>query len=238
MLLGDALEKELLRVLIVDDHPVFREGLRHIVEAEADMEVIGEADTGELALREVRRQRPDVVILDVNMPALDGLQAARRICEENPAAHVVLLTAFHDEEQMMRAFRVGVAAYYSKDVPPGELVAALRQVSRGMCVVQGRAMTREQMGKWLARRLSQAAGEGELPEDVCMPLTAREMQVLMCVANGMSNKEISRNLNISEQTVKNHISSVLRKLGVDDRTQAAMYAVRHGWVRVQDLAVA
>jgi len=94
------------------------------------------------------------------------------------------------------------------------------------------------MGKWLARRLSQAAGEGELPEDVCMPLTAREMQVLMCVANGMSNKEISRNLNISEQTVKNHMSSVLRKLGVDDRTQAAMYAVRHGWVRVQDLAVA
>jgi DNA-binding NarL/FixJ family response regulator len=232
------LETSALRVLIVDDHPVFREGLRHIVESEQDMEVIGEADTGELALREVRRQRPDVVVLDVNMPALDGLQAARRICDENGEAHIILLTAFHDEDQMIRALRVGVSAYYSKDVPPSELLAALRHVSRGMCVVQGRAMTRDQMGKWLARRLSGAAEEGELPEEVCVPLTTREMQVLMCVAHGMSNKQISRNLSISEQTVKNHMSAVLRKLDVDDRTQAVMYAVRHGWVRVQDLVVA
>jgi DNA-binding NarL/FixJ family response regulator len=227
-----------LRVLIVDDHPVFREGLRHILESEPDIEVVGEADTGEMGLREARRHRPDIVILDVNMPALDGLQAARRICDELAGTHVVLLTAFHDDEQMLRALRVGVSAYYAKDVPPGELLAALRHVSRGDYVVQGRSMNREQLGSWLTRRLGKAAGDGELPEDVCVPLTTREMEVLQAVANGLSNKEIARHLSISEQTVKNHMSAILRKLAVDDRTQAAMYAVRHGWIRVQDLAKA
>jgi len=227
-----------LRVLIVDDHPVFREGLRHILEAEDNIQVVGEADTGEMAMREARRHRPDVVILDVNMPALDGLQAARRICEELADTRVILLTAFHDDEQMMRALRVGVSAYYAKDVPPGELIAALHHVRRGQYVVQGRAMTKEQLGNWLAKRLANVAAEGELPEEKCMPLTSREMEVLQCVARGMSNKEISRHLSISEQTVKNHVSAILRKLAVDDRTQAAMYAVRHGWVRLQDLVAA
>ena len=227
-----------LRVLIVDDHPLFREGLRHVLESEEDFNVVGEADTGEMALREVRRYRPDVVILDVNMPALDGLQAARRIREEMDGTRVMLLTAFHDDEQMLRALRIGVSAYYSKDVPPGELVAALRHVCQGQFVVQGRAMTADQLGSWLTRRLGSAAGEHLLPEDVCVPLTSREMEVLQCVAHGMSNKEISRQLRISEQTVKNHMSAILRKLNVADRTQAAMYAVRHGWVRVQDLVVA
>jgi DNA-binding NarL/FixJ family response regulator len=232
----EALAQAGLRVLLVDDHPVFREGLRHILEAEPDIEVVGEADTGEMALREARRYRPDVIILDVNMPALDGLQAARRICDEMEDTHIMLLTAFHDDDQMLRALRVGVSAYYAKDVPPGELLAALRHISKGSYVVQGRAMTREQMGAWLTRRLSGAAAEGDLPEDVCVPLTSREMEVLQCVAGGMSNKEISRHLHISEQTVKNHMSAILRKLAVEDRTQAAMYAVRHGWIRVQDLA--
>ncbi|MHB0875999.1 MAG: response regulator [Anaerolineae bacterium] len=231
----EALAQAGLRVLLVDDHPVFREGLRHILEAEPDIEIVGEADTGEMALREARRYRPDVVILDVNMPALDGLQAARRICDELDNTHIMLLTAFHDDDQMLRALRVGVSAYYAKDVPPGELLAALRHISKGSYVVQGRAMTREQMGAWLTRRLSSAAADGDLPEDVCVPLTSREMEVLQCVAGGMSNKEISRHLHISEQTVKNHMSAILRKLAVEDRTQAAMYAVRHGWIRVQDL---
>jgi len=234
----EAAHSDGLRVLIVDDHPLFREGLRHILEAEDDFIVVGEADTGEMGLREARRHRPDIVILDVNMPALDGLQAARRIREELGDTRVMLLTAFHDDEQMLRALRLGVSAYYAKDVPPGELVAALRHVSRGQFVVQGRAMSSEQLGVWMAHRLGSVASEHELPEDVCLPLTSREMEVLQCVAHGMSNKEISRELKISEQTVKNHMSAVLRKLNVADRTQAAMYAVRHGWVRLQDLVVA
>jgi DNA-binding NarL/FixJ family response regulator len=227
-----------LRVLIVDDHPLYREGLRHVLESEEDFDVVGEADTGEMALREARRHHPDVVILDVNMPALDGLQAARRIREEMSDTRVMLLTAYHDDEQMLRALRVGVSAYYAKDVPPGELVAALRHVCQGQFVVQGRAMSADQLGGWLTRRLGSTASEHVLPEDVCLPLTTREMEVLHCVAHGMSNKEISRRLRISEQTVKNHMSAVLRKLNVADRTQAAMYAVRHGWVRLQDLVVA
>ena len=225
-----------LTVLIVDDHPVFREGLRHILEAEEGIEVVGEADTGDMALREARRHQPDVVILDVNMPALDGVQAARRICKELDGTRVMLLTAFHDEEQLMRALRAGVSGYYAKDVPPGELTAALYRIREGEYVVQGRAMTREEMTSWLTHRLSSAAAEGELPEEVCVPLTAREMEVLECVAHGMSNKEIARHLRISEQTVKNHMTAILRKLSVEDRTQAAMYAVRQGWVRLQDLA--
>lgn len=230
----DATHTDVLRVMVVDDHPLFREGLRHILESEEDIEVVAEADTGEMALREARRHVPDIIILDVNMPALDGIQAARRICNEMETVRVVLLTAFHDEEQLMRALRSGVAAYYSKDVPPGELIAALRQISAGNYVVQGQAMSQEQMSKWLSRKLYSMAESGEVPEQVCAPLTGREMEVLQCVSQGMSNKEISRHLNISEQTVKNHMSAVLRKLSVDDRTQAAMYAVRHGWVRVQD----
>lgn len=232
----DTAEEQAIRVLIVDDHPVFREGLRHIMEADPLVEVVGEADTGDMALREARRHQPDVVILDVNMPALDGIQAARRICHEHRDMRVLLLTAFHDEEQMMRAFRAGVAAYYSKDVPPGELLAALQEVQQGRYVVQGRCMTREELGVWLTGKLSGVAEEGELPEEVCAPLTTREMEVLVSVAEGMSNKEIARHLSISEQTVKNHMSAILRKLKVADRTQAAMYAVRRGWVHVRDLA--
>ncbi len=235
--MAEAVSDDRLRVLIVDDHPVFREGLRHILEADESVCVVGEADTGDMALREARRQCPHVVILDVNMPTLDGLQAARRICEKHRDMRVMLLTAFHDEEQMMRALRAGVSAYYAKDVPPEDLIAALHEVRRGRYVVQGRSMSRGELGRWLTKRLGDAAQGGELPEEVCVPLTTREMEVLQCVAQGMSNKEISRHLEISEQTVKNHMSAVLRKLSVDDRTQAAMYAVRHGWVRVQDLTV-
>ncbi|MGI6207848.1 MAG: response regulator [Anaerolineae bacterium] len=231
-------EMECIRVLIADDHPVFREGLRHILAADPSVEIVGEADTGEAALREARRCEPDVVILDVNMPTLDGLQAAKRIHQELSNTRVLMLTAFHDEEQMMRAYRVGVAAYFAKDVSPGELLASLRDVKQGRYVVQGKRMSRRELSAWLTHRLSGVAAEGELPEEVCAPLTAREMEVLVSVAHGLSNKELARHLNISEQTVKNHMSSILRKLRVADRTQAAMYAVRHGWVHVHDLAEA
>jgi DNA-binding NarL/FixJ family response regulator len=233
--MGAAESKRQIRVLIVDDHPVFREGLRHILESEPGIEVVAEADTGELGLREARRHRPDVVILDVNMPALDGLQAARRLREELPGIAVIVLTAYHDEQQMIRALRSGAAAYYAKDVPPGELLAAVQEVASGRCILQGRSLSREQLGRWLARRAFAEEGGLSLAEEFGTPLTEREMEVLRCVAVGMSNKEVASRLGISEQTVKNHMTAILRKLGVSDRTQAAIYAVRHGWVHLQDL---
>ncbi len=235
--MGDTQADRRVRVLIADDHPVFREGLRNVVQVEGRFEVVAQAASGDAAVLEARRCQPDVMLVDVNMPTLDGLQATRVVRAELPATRVILLTAFHDEEQMIRAFRMGASAYFPKDVDPGTLIEAVDQVLAGRYVVMGQVLSLEDLRRWMATRLHAAAPLGSQPEDVYLPLTWREMQVLQRLAEGASNKEIARLLTISEQTVKNHVSSVLRKLNVADRTQAAMHAVRQGWVRVHDLRV-
>lgn len=230
-----SLDKTRVTVLIADDHPVFREGLRNVVESEEGFQVVAQAGRGDTAVTEARRWRPDVMLVDVNMPTLDGLQVVRLVRAELPGTKLILLTAFHDEEQMIRAYRMGASAYFPKDVDPGALLYAIRHVLEGGYVVMGSVMTADELRRWIASRLITVAPLGSPPEDVYLPLTWREMEVLQNLADGSSNKEIARKLAISEQTVKNHVSSVLRKLNVADRTQAAMHAVRQGWVRVHDL---
>jgi DNA-binding NarL/FixJ family response regulator len=234
--LGNA-EQEMSKigVMIVDDHPLFREGVRNIMDAESDMQVLGEAINGEEALTMVRDLQPDVALMDINLPAMNGIQVTRRIVSDKLKTMVVLLTAYDDVEQVLHAFRAGAGAYCSKDVDPGKLVDVVRLVAAGNYVVGDQVYDRDGLEKWLERGVDAVRRpylEGEV--EAYTPLSPREMEILQFVTRGLSNKEIAVRLEISHQTVKNHMTSILHKLDVEDRTQAAVYALRHGWVRLQD----
>jgi DNA-binding NarL/FixJ family response regulator len=222
-------------IVIVDDHPLFREGLRNVVEAEDDMLVVGEALSGDEGLAMVKKEGPDVVLLDINLPRMNGIQVTRQILSERLDVAVVLLTAYDDVEQVLHAFRAGAMAYCSKDVEAGKLVDVIRQVARGFYVVGDQVYDKQGLEGWLERGVETVRRphlEGEV--EAYTPLSPREMEILQHVTRGLSNKEIAVKLGISHQTVKNHMTSILHKLDVQDRTQAAVYALRHGWVRLQD----
>ncbi len=226
---------ETVGVLIVDDHPLFREGVRNVLSSEPDLEVVGEAVTGDEALRLVRALNPRVALIDVNLPNINGLQVTRQIQSERLSTAVVLLTAYDDVEQVLHAFRAGASAYCSKDIEAGKLVDVIRQVAKGYFVVGDQVFDRDGLDEWLSEGV-EAVRKPHLEGDVeaFTPLSPREMEILQYVTRGMSNKEIAAHLGISHQTVKNHMTSILHKLDVEDRTQAAVYALRHGWVRLQD----
>lgn len=227
-----------ITVLIVDDHPLFRQGLREVLSAEPDLVVVGEAADGEEALRAARELSPRVVLVDVNIPTLNGLQVARRLRQDAPGARAVILTGYDDEEQMFHAIKAGAHGYFPKDVEPHKLVEAVREVNVGRYIVSGLVMDDAQLAPWLYKQ-SERFGivEGELGDEAFVPLSPREMEILQHITRGLSNKEIAHQLGISHQTVKNHMTSILRKLNVEDRTQAAVYALRRGWVRLQDTQV-
>jgi DNA-binding NarL/FixJ family response regulator len=220
-----------IQVIIVDDHPFFREGLQRVLAAEENVRVIGEANDGEEAVEQAQALRPDVVLMDINLPKMNGLEATQRVKELCPEINVVLLTAYDDEEQVYHAIRRGASAYHSKDVDPKQLVQTIREVNSGQYVIGNQVLTEEEIGKWLLKKFQQFGGELLFEaERFLSPLSQREMEILRLVVKGMSNKEIAYNLGISHQTVKNHITAILSKLGVADRTQAAVLALRRGWV--------
>lgn len=221
---------ERIRVLIVDDHPFFREGLRRVFSAEKDLEVVGEASSGEEAVKQVDQLHPQVVVMDVNLPTINGLEATRRIKDNHPEVGVVILTAYDDEEQVYHAVRSGASAYHSKDVNPQELVATIRHVHEGRYVLRQTVLTERELWRWLQERYQQFGGEVFQGDRYLAPLSAREMEVLRLMVAGLSNKEIAYRLGISHQTVKNHVTAILDKLGVADRTQATVYALRRGWI--------
>jgi DNA-binding NarL/FixJ family response regulator len=221
-------------VMLVDDHPLFRQGLRRVLEAEEDLEVILEVADGQEALRMVKQLAPDVVIMDINLPQLNGLQVTREIKQAMPDVAVIMLTAYHDDEQIFHAIRAGAAAYFPKDVTPRRLVEAIRQVSEGNYVIDDEVLDKPEVASWLLRQFDQVAYIDGIPNDMFAPLSPREMEILQHIARGQSNKEVAYALGISRQTVKNHMTSILRKLAVNDRTQAALYAVRRGWIRLRD----
>lgn len=223
-----------IRVMIVDDHPLFREGLRRVLEEEEDLVVEAEVADGEQAIVLARDIRPDVVLLDINLPSMDGLQVTREITTSLPETAVINLTAYHDEEQIIRAINAGASAYYPKEVMPDKLLFAVRQVSTGRHVIDDRVLSRSEVNSWLIENSARIAPLGVADDARLVPLSPREMEILQHVARGSSNKEIAHELQISQQTVKNHISSILRKLNVKDRTEAAIYAIRHGWIRLED----
>jgi DNA-binding NarL/FixJ family response regulator len=223
-----------IKVLIVDDHPVFRDGLRNLLATAEGLRVVGEAEDGAEALEAVASLQPNVVIMDINIPVLNGMQATRQIKSAQPQVNVIMLTAYDDDEQIYHAIRTGASAYFPKDVSPERLVEAIRHVSQGEYVVGGQLMDEREIEKWLAEAFERFGGLLVDIEEKFMPLSPREMEILRLITRGLSNKEIAYTLGISHQTVKNHMTSILRKLDVEDRTQAAVSALRRGWVRLQD----
>jgi len=208
-----------IRVVIADDHAVVRQGLRSFLGLQDDIEVVGEAADGAEALRAVEALRPDVVLIDLVMPGIDGLGAIERIREQAPETRIVVLTSFADESKLFAALRAGAAGYLLKDVQPAELAQAIRTVAAGEALLDPAVTAR------VLRRMS----EGE-PRPKHADLTRRELEVLHLIARGLSNKQIAAELVLSEKTVKTHVSNVLGKLRLSDRTQAALYAVREGLV--------
>lgn len=226
---------ETVRVMIADDHPIFRQGIRGVMEAEPDIEVIAEASDGKEAITLAQALAPDVVLCDVHMPGTDGLEVARAIKLYLPRTAVILLTAFDDEEQLFQAIKVGAAAFFLKDVRAEELIEGIRRVNSGVYLINDSVLTRPLVASRVLKQFRDLSMSGEGSEPLYVPLSAREIEVLDYIARGNSNKEIARALKISDQTVKNHITSILRKLAVNDRTQAVVYALRKGWIKMQAL---
>jgi DNA-binding NarL/FixJ family response regulator len=214
-----------IRVLLVDDQPLLRTGFRLILQSEPDVEVVGEAGDGEVALSQVRALRPDVVLMDIRMPRMDGVEATRRLAELDDPPRVLVLTTYDLDEYVVDSLRAGASGFLLKDVPAEDLVDAVRVVHRGEAVVAPR-VTRRLLDRFA--RLLPAAG----PQTAPLPeLTDREHQVLLLMARGLSNAEIAAELVLSETTVKTHVSNVLMKLGLRDRVQAVVLAYERGIVK-------
>jgi DNA-binding NarL/FixJ family response regulator len=209
---------EPIRVLVVDDHPVVRQGLRTFLDVQPDITVVGEAADGAECVAVAQELRPDVVLLDLRMPTADGLVALRGLREAGNPARVLVITSVSDPAAVLPAVRAGAAGYVYKDVDPPALAAAVRAVHAGHSLLHPDVLS------------LLAAGEAPLPAPTANAarLTAREREVLVEIGRGRSNREIARALTLSEKTVKTHVSAVLAKLGVPDRTQAALYAVHAG----------
>jgi DNA-binding NarL/FixJ family response regulator len=218
-----------ISILIADDQPMLRMGFRLILDAQADMHVVGEAGDGAGAARLAASQRPDVVLMDVRMPGVDGIEATRRITATPSATRVLILTTFDLDEYAYAGLRAGASGFLLKDVPPPDLLSAIRAVASGDAVVAP-SVTRRLLDAFLPHLPDPAAGPGGPPPEV-RALTAREHEVLIEVAGGLSNAEIAGRLVLSEATVKTHVGHVLSKLGLRDRVQAVVYAYEHGLVR-------
>ena len=210
-----------ISVLVVDDHAVVREGLRTFLELQDGIAVVGEAADGEEAVRQAEALRPDVVVMDLVMPRLDGVGAMRELRRRLPATRVIVLTSFTEDERLLPAIQAGAAGYLLKNVAPAELARAVRAAHAGEALLDPVIAAR------LVEAIAQPAGGAPVTEK----LTAREQEVLALIARGFSNKRIARELGIAEKTVKTHVGHVLSKLGVTDRTQAAVHAVRMGLAR-------
>lgn len=211
----------MIRIVIVDDHAVVREGLRNFLDLQEGLEVVGEASDGAEGVEVALRTHPDVILMDLFMPEHDGVEAMRELRRRLPASRVIVLTSFLDEDRLLPAMRAGAAGYLLKNVEPSELARAIRAADRGEAIIDPSAAAR------LIHAFAGGAG-ARGPEDE--RLTRREREVLELIAGGRSNKRIAFELGISEKTVKTHVGHVLAKLGVSDRTQAALLAVRDGLV--------
>lgn len=204
----------MIRVLLVDDQSLIRQGLRALLELDAQLEVVGEAENGQAAINLVEQLQPDVILMDIRMPIMDGVAATREICKKFPQIKVLVLTTFDDDEYVTAAMNHGATGYLLKDTPSEELAIAIRAVHKGYT----------QLAPGIVKKLLNPATAIQSPPPALDELTKREMEVLRLIASGASNREIAQKLFISEGTVKNHVTNILNRLNLRDRTQAAIYA--------------
>jgi NarL family two-component system response regulator LiaR len=213
---------EKITVLIVDDHEVVRNGVRAFLESQPDFEVVGEADSGDIAIRLTEQFVPDVVLMDLVMSGVDGVEATRRVKDVSPRTQIVVLTSYHQDEHIFPALQAGAISYILKDVKMEALAEAVRKAACGEATLHPRVA---------ARVIQEIHGANMEQVNPFTELTARELDVIKLIANGLSNSQIAEELVISENTVKGHVSNILSKLHLADRTQAAAYAWRQGIVR-------
>ncbi len=211
-----------MKILLVDDHEIVRRGLRMTIQGEEDMQLIGEAANGKEALALLERSVPDLLLLDLQMPIMDGVETARAVKARYPQVYVMVLTSFDGDDKLHAALQAGVDGYFLKDTPGDELVAAMRAAQKGKPLLHPD----------IARKLMARMPAPSTPLD---ELSERERAVLQLLARGLSNKEIGHTLHLSEQTIKGYVSTILAKLHIADRTQAALLAVRYGLVRIEEL---
>lgn len=221
-----------ITVIVVDDHPLFRQGVVDALSLEPGIRVIGQAATGEEALDLIHGLYPQVAVVDINLPGMNGQQVTHHVIAEKIPTRIILLTGYDDSEQILHAAIAGAAGYCAKDIEPRHLTTVVKHIANGEYVIGDLVFTRKEFDHWLEKQLETARRSYSEPGSPFHPLSDREMQVLECVVRGMSNKEIAALLGISHQTVKNHVTSILRKFGVEDRTQAVVYALKRGWVKL------
>lgn len=215
---------EVIRVYITDDHQIVRRGIRQLLSTEAGIEVVGEASNGREAVAEVGRLKPDIVLMDLVMPVMDGIEAIRRIKAGHPSIQILVLTSFATDDKVFPAIKAGALGYLIKDTSPDELISAIRQVHKGEPTLHS------SIAQKLLKEISHASEQPVSPD----PLTDREVEVLKLIARGLSNQEIAETLVVSVATVYTHVSRVLDKLHLASRTQAALYALREGLASLYD----
>ncbi len=216
---------ETISILITDDHALVRQGIRDFLELQPDLTVVGEADSGEAAARLAGELAPDVVLMDLVMPGIGGVEATRQVKQASPRSQVIVLTSYHEDEYIFPALRAGALSYVLKDIGPEELAETIRKAARGESILHPRVA---------ARVVQEVRGARNSTPNLFTDLSERELDVLRLIADGLSNAEIARKLIISEKTVKGHVSNILGKLHMLDRTQAAVFAWQQGLVMRRD----
>lgn len=227
-------------IMIVDDHPLFRQGLRRLIEDGSRFTVVAEASTGFEAIRLADIHEPHIILSDIQLPGVTGLKIARILKKQHPSTHIIIVSMHIDDDRLFDAVRAGASAFLSKDIEAQELLDSIARVSNGEQLINQTVLQRPHLAWKVLSEFRNLADRGDgtnipKPPGSSIPLSVREIEVLDCVSQGLSNKEIADALYITEQTVKNHMTSVLRKLEVTDRVQAVLFAVKHGWVEIGSL---
>ncbi len=232
--MADKVEKA-IRIVLADASRLTTLGIVQVLEKEADMEILAVVTDGEEAVAKTIELEPDVLVIEVDLPKLTGIKATQRVRRELPHVAVVILTALEEEQSLFDAIRAGAAAYLHKDCEPKELVESIRKVRGGQFIINEKIFAKPAVASKVLAEFRELSVYGPGSSKVFAPLSPREVQILDNIAQGMTNKEVAYTLAISEQTVKNHMSSILRKLSVNDRTQAVVYAIRQGWIKGPEL---